>query len=267
MPATDDNETHEEAYLGMWHVFDRDGVYQGRLVVHRTRSTPDDLPDYLPGEVSAPYAVEDQRLKELTRIGTFYKYQDAAYVDALRVTGQLNAGGYLRLYIGEQVGPGGDPLGTEYTKGDFWGTMVLKSADNARDGLNQTYVRDFYYRAMHNWLGSWDITKADGGKISIFLREIDRIPSPDGKYQMRGSLNDEEGMSIVGTVDGRGLHAVLDIPNGPKAAGTCVLDMTFARAIKNGAIDDKIISGSTIQCPGSSPVGITGTRKSLPPIV
>ena len=262
MPATQANETHEGAYLGMWHVFDRNNAYQGRLVVHRTRSTPDELPDFLPNSVSAPSVVEDPRLKKLTRVGTFYKYQNGNFVDAQWVAGQLNTSNYLRLYLGNHVGSGGDPLGTKYEGGQFWGTMVLGSPDTARDGLNQIYVRDFFHRAMHNWLGSWSITKSDGGRMTISISEIDRVPSPDGKYRIKGTLGDSAERTIVGTIDNRGTHALLE--NQQADANKCVLDARFARTVTtNGLIDDQIMSGSVMQCDGSTPVGITGKRKPL----
>ncbi len=132
------------------------------------------------------------------------------------MAGQLSSSGRLKLYKGRQVGNGGDAWGTEYLGahfwqlgGESWGTMVVISADGARDGLNQVYVRDFYRRATNNWIGPWDIKTGFRSTTSIFLTDVDRVPSADGKYQIRGYL-------IKGTPDD---GAVTNVDRGRSTAG------------------------------------------------
>jgi hypothetical protein len=269
-------DIHEGAYLGMWHVFKNDGTYRGRLVIHRTRSTPDELPNYSPAGSNSPFVMEDERLKELTRLGTFYRYAEGAYAKGEWMAGQLSSSGRLKLYKGRQVGAGGDAWGTEYLGshfwqlgGESWGTMVVNSPDVARDGLNQSYVRDFYRRATNNWIGPWDIKTGFRSTTSIFLTDMDRVPSADGKYQIRGYLirgtsADGDEINVTGTIDGRGSHALLKLRTGPADSDTCILDATFARTLENnGSVHDKIVSGSTLQCSGGAPVAVTGERRPL----
>jgi hypothetical protein len=268
-------DLHESAYLGMWHVFKNDGAYRGRLVIHRTRSTPDELPGYSPGGSGTPFVMEDERLKELTRLGTFYRYADGAYGKGEWIAGQLNPSGRLKLYKGRQVGTGGDGWGTEYLGshfwqlgGESWGTMVVISADEARDGLNQSYVRDFYRRATNNWIGPWDIKTGFRSTTSIFLTDVDRVPSVDGKYQIRGYLikgspDDGAVTNVTGIVDSGGSHARLKMYTGPAVADTCILDARFARTVESDSVLDKIVSGSTLQCGGGAPTAVTGKRRAI----
>ena len=240
--------THAQAYLGSWHVFRQDGSYRGKVTIHRVRDTPDDVLLFFP-----PIAAELPSLRRLARVGTYYPNDNGIYGQPHELTGLLNTANRLELTAGTFTGFGGDALGTQYSGGERWGAVWLDAADRAHDDSSQTYVRDFYNRAMHNWSGTWNLSTDGGAKYTLGITKVDPIPTRDGQFRFTGTLSALVTMNVAGVIDSGGTHAWFEFDQlsiWPGWGYHGRMDAYYDRQFRDGKLHEMILRTSSIVTDG-----------------